>query len=136
MGSMQRRTSRKPVFADGSVVPDYEPLFRYWELAKERKRQDLVDKAMLSQDDFMYLREALKAAGETVSLLDMLSALTERFVERVDAELAKEALMSLGYPEVSEDEAQRRIAKIIAGWLIEAGKAWNILKLTGSLPRD
>ncbi len=119
----------KPPFASGRVVGSYEPLKRYLEEARRRGREDLVEKALLNEDDFELLRRLVVVEG--VSLESLLSALEERFYDRVDGEVAREAYRSMGL-KVDTESAKRMIARILAGWLIESGEEWKILRLRAS----
>ena len=119
----------KPPFATGKVVGSYEPLRRYLEEARRRGREDLVEAALLREEDFNLLRRL--AALERVSLDSLLSALEERFYDRVSGEVAREAYESLGI-RVDEESARRMIARILAGWLVESGEEWRILRLRAS----
>jgi len=122
-------TPWKPLFASGELINDYEPLRVYLEEARRRGREDLVERALLSQEDFSYLSEALKSSSNLLELMEKLKA---RFIDRVDGEVAVEAFRKLGL-NVDVNFARDRIAYIIAGWLLEAGKHWKILSFK-SLP--
>jgi len=52
---------RLPPFATGELVNDYEPLYRYWELLRRRGREDLLERAMLTEDDFDFLRRLVRS---------------------------------------------------------------------------
>ncbi len=116
---------RKPPFASGKIVPDYEPLFAYWEEARKEGREDLVEKAMLSESDYNGLQETARH-GE--SLVDLWDRLTVRMTDRIDADVAAKAYGKLGMPMTRED-AREDIARILAGWLIEAGEYWRMIRL-------
>ncbi|MCE4610363.1 MAG: hypothetical protein F7B17_00120 [Desulfurococcales archaeon] len=116
----------KPPFATGKIVGSYEPLRRYLEAARRRGREDLVEAALLREEDFNLLRRL--ASLERVSLESLLSALEERFYDRVSGEVAREAYQSLGI-RVDEESARRMMARILAGWLVESGEEWRILRL-------
>ncbi len=122
-------SERRPMFADGSIVSDYEPLFKYWELAK-RINEELVSKAMLTNDDFNYLKDIVES-GKT-KLLDLIEVLKFRFKSRIDPKIARKALEESKGIDVDEDYARDYIAKILAGWLLEAGKIWRIIEFKGA----
>lgn len=124
---MDSSESWKPPFASREIISDYEPLRLYLEEARRRGREDLVEKALLTQDDFTYLS---KLVGENLNLLDLIEKLKLRFIERVDGEIAREAFTKTGL-NVDVAFARERIAYILAGWLIEAGKYWRILSFKG-----
>ncbi len=112
-----------PPFASRELINDYEPLKAYLEIARRKGREDLVEKALLSQEDFILLSSLVRRG---LSLLDLIDTLKARFMERVDGDIAREAFNSLGL-NVTTDFARERIAYILAGWLLEAGKYWKIL---------
>ncbi len=112
-----------PPFASGELVYDYEPLRVYLELAKRKGREDLIEKALLTQEDFTILSSLVI---RRMNLLDLIDVLKQRFMERIDGDIAKEAFTSIGL-NVSTDFARERLAYILAGWLLEAGKYWKIL---------
>ena len=116
---------KKPPFASGELVGDYSPLFEYWRVARERGREDLVEAAMLSEADYKLLRDTVKS-GEAV--LDLVDRLAEKIVDRVDPEIAAEALARSGV-RVPPEEARWYIARLIASWLIEAGDYWGLIRL-------
>lgn len=129
---------RRPLLADGSIVPDYEPLFKYWELARE-KSKELADRAVLTNNDFVKLGDVVREAsyeGRKITVHDLLTRFTREFAERIDPKLAREALLKARGVEMEEEDARREIARIMSGWLIEAGKAWGLLRLVGSLPES
>lgn len=118
----------RPPFASGRIAGSYEPLRLYLEVARESGREDLVDKAILGEDDFEWLRRRVSEAGR-LKLLDLLDELEERFMERVDPEVAVEAFRRYGL-EMSAGDARRRIARLLASWLVEAGEEWGHVKLS------
>jgi hypothetical protein len=123
----------KPPFASGKVVGSYEPLRRYLAEARRRGREDLVESALIREEDFDLLRRLV--AFEGISLEALLSALEERFYDRVDGEVARAAYSSLGLT-LDEERARRMIARILAGWLVESGEHWKILKLKPSWEKE
>ena len=117
----------RPPFASGRIAGVYEPLRLYLEVARELGREDLVERAVLSEEDFSWLRQRVSQAGR-LRLLDLLDELEERFIERVDPEVAREAFRRYGV-ELSAGDARRRIARLLASWLVEAGEEWGHVKL-------
>ena len=123
---------RLPLLADGSIVEDYEPLFKYWEKAKEKNKK-LAENVTLKNEDFTYLSSLIEHA-QRISLLDLMETLINHFMDRVEASIAVETYKDLLGLELEAREAQRRIARILAGWLIEAGRRWGIVKVKGIRP--
>ncbi len=114
----------KPFFASGKLVRDYEPLRRYLEKVKG---SEWYEKAFLSEQDFKKLKEVAKNL-EVKKLGPLWDELTKIMKERVDAKAAYEALRECGYRVKDEEEAREKMAEILAGWLIEAGEEWNVVK--------
>lgn len=117
---------RLPPFASGSIVEDYETLFIYWEKARSKGREDLIEKSTLSNTDFDRLRVIVEEG--TMTLEELLERLARDMAERIDPEMAAEALRERRIS-LEADDARRYLAKILAGWLIEAGEYWSILRL-------
>ena len=117
---------RLPPFASGSIVEDYETLFIYWEKARSRGREDLIEKSTLSNTDFDKLRVIVEEG--TLTLEELLDRLSRDMTERIDPEVAVEALRERRIF-LEADDARRYLARILAGWLIEAGEYWGILRL-------
>jgi len=115
-----------PFFADGSIVGDYKPLAKYWEILKRESRP--LDSALLNHTDFRFLEEVVNTSPglDVASLINMLQ---HRFLERIDCRLAAQAFREAYGVELDEEEACKRLARIMAGWLIEAGKISGILKI-------
>ncbi len=132
----QEQSKRKlPFLANGSVVGDYTPLFQYWEIAREKGREELVEKAMLVNEDFKFLERIVER--EKFSLHRLLNILEDYYVSRLDPSIAREALRKAYGVDIWEEDARRRIARILAGWLIEASRQWGKIRFTGvRLPED
>ncbi len=118
-----------PPFASGKIVGSYDPLKKYLEVARRRGREDLIEKALIGDDDLRLLRELTYRRG--VSVDSLMAAFESRFYERVDPHIAAEAYKSLGF-RVDDEVARRMLARILAGWLIEAGEYWKLYKLQSS----
>ncbi len=116
---------RRPPFASGKVAGDYEPLFLYWEVARERGREDLIEAATLREEDYKVLQ---REAGEGLGLDALLEALTSYMEDRVDPVVAAEAYRRYGV-EASPEDARRLIARLLASWLVEAGEYWGFVRL-------
>ncbi|MCE4615917.1 MAG: hypothetical protein F7C09_02505 [Aeropyrum sp.] len=119
----------QPPFSTRKIVGSYRILKLYLEAARNLGREDLVDKALLKDDDVEALRGLVTQPG--ISVENLLNALTERFIDRVDGEVAEQALKEAGY-NVDRETARRMVARVIAGWLVEAGEEWKIYSLRGS----
>ena len=117
----------RPPFASGKIAGSYEPLKIYMELARERGREDLLDASILREEDFRMLRERVEREGR-VRLLDLLNELEEYFAERVDPELAREAYRRYGL-DLATGDARKRLARLMAAWLLEAGEEWGYVRL-------
>jgi len=120
---------RKPILASGDIVADYEPLFKYWELAKKESRE-LAEKATLRHEDFEYLLKIL-SKRELISLMELLEKLETYMLSRVNAALAAKALKEVYNIEYELEDARRKLARILAGWLIEASNIWGDIRLKG-----
>lgn len=120
---------RKPMLASGAIVSDYEPLFKYWEIAKNVNKT-VAEKATLRSKDFDVALSYVSSKGVT-SLTNLLNYLEDYMANRVDGKLAVRALRETYGVTFEIEEAKRRIARILAGWLIEACSLWGTLKLTG-----
>ncbi len=118
---------RKPPFASGEIVGDYEPLFIYWRVARDRGREDLIEASTLSNDDFEYVKRYMEVRVR-LSLADILDDLSTYFKDRVDEDTAREAYRRLGIVD-PKGEYRVLIARILAGWLIEAAETWGILRI-------
>ena len=118
---------KKPLLANGSIVGDYDPLFKYWEMAKKIDKS-IAENATLRNEDFNYLLKIL-SRRKTVKLIELLDELEEYMLNRVNAEIAAKALKEIYNVEYSLENARRRIARILAGWLIEASNIWGDVRL-------
>lgn len=120
----------KPFFADGSIVGDYKPLIKYWEILKKRSRKKL-DEAFLKREDFEEIRRIVYEKKK-VNMIELLTILKNRFKPRIDSDVAVEALKEVYGVSVDPETAVDRIASIMAGWLIEASKNTGIIKYARS----
>ena len=114
-----------PYFGTGEIVGDYELLYRYWRHAGRR-----AEEATLRRDDFDYLRR-LVDRREVSRLDELLARLTEYFRPRVDPEAARRAVREHYGVDLPAEDARRMVARLLAGWLVEAGQQWRILRLRG-----
>ncbi len=133
-GPRGARRPPPPLLGDGSIVPDYTLLYNYWEAV--RRRGGSIEDAVLRREDFERLREIVERHSG-LSLARLLEMLTEEMLRRVDREAAAEAARETYGVEMDSETAARRVARIMAGWLVEAGKQTGILRLRGyTLPAD
>ncbi len=114
------------MFATGKLVRDYEPLRKYLELVKDT---EWYDKAFLNENDFKRLVELVKSKGGKPSLLEIWKELTEELKDRIEPKAALKALEATGYDVEDEEEARELLAKLLAGWLMEAGDEWHLIRL-------
>ena len=130
----ERKRPPPPLLGDGSIVADYSLLYSYWEAL--RRRGGSVEDAVLKREDFEKLREIVERHSG-LSLERLLEMLTEEMLRRVDREAAIEAAREAYGVDMDAETAARRVARIMAGWLVEAGKQTGILRLRGyALPED
>ncbi len=134
MRNERREKPRPPLLGDGSIVGDYTLLYNYWEAL--RRKGGNIDDAVLRREDFDLLRELVERHhGATLDRI--LDRLTEEMVKRVDREAAREAARETYGVEFDSETAARRVARMMAGWLVEAGKNTGMLRLRGHpLPQD
>ena len=109
---------KKPLLADGSIVGDYDPLMKYFEIAKSENPK-VAEDCIPRTEDFNYVRNYINVRGRT-SLSSLLELLTMNVTERVNAEIAVKAFREVYGVELNPEDARERIARIIAGWIIEA----------------
>ncbi len=118
----------KPFFADGSIVGDYKPLIKYWEILK-RKHREKLDEAFLTREDFEEIKRIIYEKKK-MNIVELLTILKNRFKPRIDREVAVEALKEVYGTIVDPETAVDRIASIMAGWLIEASKNTGIVRFS------
>ena len=130
----KRERPRPPLLGDGSIVGDYTLLYNYWEVLREKGGN--IDDAVLRREDFDLLRDLVERhSGSTLDRL--LDRLTEEMLKRIDREAAIEAARRTYGVELDAEAAARRVARMMAGWLVEAGKNTGMLRLRGHpLPSD
>ena len=59
--------------------------------------------------------------------------ITEYFMERVEPKAALKALRDSGYEVKDEEEAKKKLASILAGWLLEAGEEWDFFRFSSDV---
>ena len=118
-----QKGKKRPMFATGEIVGDYEPLYLYWEEAGQRAAE-----SVLTTRDFDELRRIV--VGEGVRRLDeLLERLKPLFRSRVDPDAARRAMKRYYGVDVDTETAVNRILEILAGWLVEAASEWHMLSL-------
>ena len=118
-------SEEKPLLADGSIIEDYRPLLVYWKKARKIKKE-LADKAILSNEDFRELQQVVESLTGK-SLLELIELFKKKFSTRIDPDLAREAIKEVYGVELNSEEARDKIAYIMAGWLLEAGRQMKII---------
>ncbi len=113
---------KMPLMATGKIVEDYGLLYEYWRLAGDK-----AGEAILRREDFEKIREIVKEGQ--ISLRDVLEILTDYFLERIDGAIAEEAVKKYYGIKVEKEDARTRIARLLAGWLVEASEEWRIIKI-------
>jgi len=111
-----------PLMATGKIVEDYGLLYEYWKLAGDK-----ASDAILRREDFEKVKEI--AERGKISLRDLLDMLTNYFLERVDETIAEEAVRKCYDISVEREDAKTRVARLLAGWLIEASEEWGIIRI-------
>ncbi|MEB3845075.1 MAG: hypothetical protein LRS48_05290 [Desulfurococcales archaeon] len=117
-----------PPFASGRLAADYSLLREYWRVARERGREDLVERSMLSEELLELLRSEIHG-GESAA--DVLERLASKLEDRIDESAAVEAARRRGLESIDGATARRLVARLLAAWLLEAGDYWGHLKLRG-----
>ncbi|MCE4605712.1 MAG: hypothetical protein F7B59_00045 [Desulfurococcales archaeon] len=121
------KRGEKPPYATGFLVDDYGPLFAYWRIARAEGREDLVEKAMIQEEDVDMLVEL---ASNRSSLGELLVILAGRFSDRIYEGLALKAVQACDYKNLDSVEAQDYIAGILAGWLVELGESMGRIRFS------
>jgi hypothetical protein len=119
--------SEKPPFATGFIVDDYGPLFAYWRIARRKGREDLVENAMIKNEDLELL---VKQASNGSSLGDLVDVLTRMLLDRIDPDIAVEAVRACGYKNLDRERARHLLARTLSGWLVELGESTGRLRFS------
>ncbi|MET1128472.1 MAG: hypothetical protein ABWW70_04060, partial [Thermoproteota archaeon] len=116
---------RLPLLATGEIVEDYSLLYAYWDEAGSR-----AEEAVLRREDFDELKRLVEAG---VTRLDaLMEALARRYVERIDIDAAVRAVERVYGVRLEGSEAARRVAAVLAGWLVEAAGTWGMVRYVKS----
>lgn len=109
------------------MIDNYNPLFYYWKKARGLGREDLIERTLIKEEDLKFLEDLVKNENR-ISLEMLINEIARAVSDRIDSEIAKEALKAYGIP-MDGKEAKVLLARILAGWIIEAGEIRGIIKL-------
>ncbi len=115
----------KPFFATGEIIQDYSLLKKYWELLK--KKGEDMEPALLSRKDFDYIKKLI--GRRRIKLDEIYDVLVNYFIDRINPETALNAYREAYGVEIDPETARRKIAEIMAGWLIEASSYLGNIKI-------
>ncbi len=118
-------SSDKPFFATGEIVSDYSLLKKYWELLKLRGKS--VEPVLLSRQDFDYIKRLI--GRRRIRLDEIYEELIDYFAERIDPDIAAEAYEKVYGVRIEPETARRKLAEIMAGWLLEASSFLGDIKI-------
>jgi hypothetical protein len=128
-GGRREREKKLPLLATGEIVEDYSLLYAYWDEAGNR-----AEEAILRREDFDELRKLVEAG---VTRLDtLMEALAGRYVKRIDTDAAVRAVERVYGVRLEGSEAARRVAAVLAGWLVEAASTWGMVRYVKSWTRS
>ncbi len=119
-----------PPFATGEIAGDYGLLYVYWRKAGRR-----AEEAVLRSEDFEVLRHAVERE-RLRRVEELVERLVEHFLDRIDPVAAREAVSEYYGADVDAEYARRLVARLLASWLLEAGKEWKMYSFRGYVPRD
>ncbi len=115
----------KPFFATGEIIQDYSLLKKYWELLKKEGKD--MEPALLSREDFDYIKKLV--GRRRIKLDEIYDVLINYFTDRIDPETALNACRETYGVEIDAETARRKIAEVMAGWLIEASSYLGYIKI-------
>jgi len=118
------KSGRRPLLATGRVVEDYEPLLRYFEVAKEKGLKP--EAYTITRGDLDYVARLVE---EKKSMLELIEELKKVFKGRIDCKTAVEALAQSKGVKLDESQACDYMAFLYAGWLVEACEALGLIKV-------
>jgi len=118
------KSSRRPLLATGRVVEDYEPLLRYFEVAKEKGLKP--EAYTITRGDLDYVARLVE---EKKSMLELIEELKKVFKGRIDCKTAVEALAQSKGVKLDESQACDYMAFLYAGWLVEACEVLGLIKV-------
>ncbi len=122
---------RKPLLASGKIIENYSLLFEYCRIHEKEKGVRAED-ILLNRRDFDYIRKLVQEGVRNVG--ELLSRLAYYYKSKIDSNIAVKAYANtynIDVNEVSKDIAVNELARILAGWLIEASENLGILEIKG-----
>jgi len=117
---------KMPLLADGTIVGDYNPLMKYLEKLRNTKPGE-YSRNLPCKEDFEFVRDFVSRKGKA-RLDELIDLLALRVYERVDGEVAVQAYLETYNVRLEPEDAKERIAKIMAGWIVEASKNLGYIK--------
>ena len=124
MSRSEDKSGRRPLLATGRVVEDYEPLLRYFEVAKEKGLKP--EAYTITRGDLDYVARLVE---EKKSMLELIEELKKVFKGRIDCKTAVEALAQSKSVKLDESQACDYMAFLYAGWLVEACESLGLIKV-------
>lgn len=112
-----------PLLATGIIVKDYRPLYRYWDEVEKLG----LRKPVIEREDVEFVENLIKKEG-IVNLSIIYRKLVDRVENRIKMDIAVKVYRDLGL-NIPPILAKRKIAEILAGWIIEACDIFNIIKI-------
>lgn len=117
-------SGKRPMLATGKIVEDYRPLLAYGSLAKAAGKPP--ESFSFVPEDFELVK---RMAERGAKLSEIIEALAQRFLARLDCSLAERAYEEAAGLRLSKDLACDMMARSYAGWLVEASEQLGILKI-------
>lgn len=117
--------------SSGKIVKDYRILQKYFEVLDDIS----VDKAsaLPSSEDLEFISRLVREGRRT--LLELLDALTLRFIPKINTEAAIRTYREVLGVELPPNTAVAHIAKDLAGWTLEIAENLGIIKINlGDVP--
>lgn len=113
----------------GKLVKDYRILQKYFEILDEMN----IDKtsALPSSEDIEMIRKLVEQGKR--NLLELINALTLKFIPKVNAEAAIRAYKEVLGIEIQPNTAISHIARDLAGWTLEIAESLSIIKIDVSI---
>jgi len=112
-----------PLLATGILVKDYRPLYRYWDEVEKLG----LRKPVIEREDIEFVENLIKKEG-IVNLSIIYRKLVDRVENRIKMDIAVKVYRDLGL-NIPPILARRKMAEILAGWIIEACDTFNIIKI-------
>ncbi|MCS7112140.1 MAG: hypothetical protein N3D82_04155 [Ignisphaera sp.] len=111
--------------SSGKIVKDYRILQKYFEILDEMN----IDKSstLPSSEDIEFIERLIKEGKR--SLLELLDALTLKFIPKINTEAAVRAYKEVLDIELHPNTAISHIAKDLAGWSLEIAEHLGIIRI-------